>query len=610
MKVSRKWLQKYFDKELPSGQALADAFTFHSFEVDEHEGDLLDLKVLPDRAGYALSHRGVASELAAALGTPLKTDPLRAALPQWPRSKELSVTVDDSKKCVRYVGAVVKGVKVGPSPAWLKDALESVGQRSINNIVDATNYVMLDIGQPLHAFDAGKLRKDAAGKLNITVRLARADERITTLSGDACELDPKQVLIVDANADAPIGIAGVKGGKAAEVDASTTDLVIEAATFDGPTTRRTAQKLKLFTDASLRFQNRPSPELAAYGMRDVLALIQEIAGGEIEGVVDVYPSPVEPKPVSILLERINSLLGSSFTAEEVSDAFNRLGFGIRVANSTKGGSVSFTILPPFERTDIVISEDLVEEVGRILGYDRLLPAEVPPLSGQPDQARFRGVERMKDQLVEQGFIEVSTQAFIKKGDIMLANPLDKKKPALRTSLKENLDKALAQARHYAPLVLAPGQKPRLFEVGSVFQKEGEYVELRMTETVKAWGDNFPTVDNLSKANLEEYGKNYQPKRYELGPFKPFSQYPFITRDVAAWAPEGATAESTFESIKNAAGDLLARLELLDYFEKDGRISYAYRLIFQSFERTLTDEEANTAMERVSKALENAGYEVR
>jgi len=604
MKVSRKWLQNYFNAELPDGQELADLFTFHSFEVDEQEGDLLELKVLPDRAGYALSHRGVASELAAVLNVKMKADPLRAALPKYPESGALSVEIEDPKKCTRYIGAVVHGVKVGPSPTWLKGALESVGQRSINNIVDATNYVMLNLGQPLHAFDAKKLgHHGKEGTYSIIVRGARADEGIETLSGDRYALPEGTLLIVDGS-NTPIGIAGVKGGKAAEVDLSTADIVVEAANFDGPTIRRTAQKLKLFTDASLRFQNRPSSELAAYGMRDVLALIQEVAGGEVYDVVDVYPNPMETKPVSISLDRINGLLGASFTEAEVQDVFSRLGL------PTVCESRTFTVTPPFERTDLVIPEDLVEEVGRVLGYDRLPATELPPISSKPDQARFCGIERMKDQLVEQGFTEVSTQSFTKKGDIALANPLDKKKPALRTSLKENLDEALAQARYVAPLVLAPGEKPKLFEVGSVFPKEGEHVELRMTETVPAWGKDFPTVDDLSKANLEEYGKDYTPKRYELGPFKPFSPYPFIVRDVAAWAPKGATEQSMLEVVQNFAGDLLVRLEFVDRFEKDGRVSYACRLVFQSFDRTLTDEETNVVMDTVASALTKAGYEVR
>ncbi len=606
MRVSRAWLQTYFVQELPTGQELADAFTFHAFEVEEQEDDLIDLKVLPDRAGYALSHRGIALELGAALSVPLKHDPLREALPEWPKSQALTVSVEDERTCLRYIGAVVRGVKIGPSPQWLTEALESVGQRSINNVVDATNYVMLNLGQPLHAFDAAKLQsKD--GTYAISVRAAKAGEKITTLSSEAYELSPERLIITDAHADLPIGIAGVKGGKAAEVDAQTTDLIIESANFDGTSVRRTAQKLKLFTDASSRFQNRPSPELAAYGMRDVLALIKDIAGGQLEGVIDHYPNPVVLAPVSVTLGNINGLLGSSFSYEEVLGAFTRLTLPVKTNNDT------FTVLPPFERTDLSIPEDLVEEVGRTLGYDKLPPRALPPITTKPDQARFRGIERMKDELVAQGFTEVSTQSFTKKGDIVLANPLDTKKPALRTSLKENLDEALAHARNYAPLVLPPNEKPRLFEVGSVFPKDGEYVELRMTEVPAAWGKDFPTFDNLSKAKLEEYGKDYEPARYNLSPFKPFSQYPFIVRDVAMWLPLGNRTEDYKEIINtifSSAGDFLIEVSLLDMYEKGDRKSVAYRLIFQSFDRTLTDEEANAAMEKVYSALKAKGFDIR
>jgi phenylalanyl-tRNA synthetase beta chain len=603
MKISLTWLQKYFDAPLPSAEAIADAYTFHAFEIEESAGDLLDVKVLPNRAASALSHQGLAKELSAILNIPLAKDPLREPLAAYPQSKLLSVAVEDPKKCLRYMGAVMKGVKVGPSPSWLKEALEAVGQRSINNVVDATNYVMLDIGQPLHAFDAKKIEGED-GSYAIGVRNARSGEKIVTLTGEEYELAPDIVLITDKHTDAAIGIAGVKGGKLAEVTGDTTDIVIESANFDGTTTRRAAQSLRLFTEASARFQNRPSPELATYGMQAVLALMKDIAGGEVEGVIDAYPTQPEIKPVSVSLTRINGLLGSAFSNAQAAEVFRRLGLETAVTGDT------FTVTPPFERTDLVIPEDLIEEVGRIIGYDRIPSAPLPPPSTAPDQSRFRGIERMKDQLVAEGFVEVSTQSFAKSGDIILANPLDKKMPALRTTLEDNLADALARAKHVAPLVLAPNQKPKLFEVGTVFPEEGEYVELRMTEKVPEWGDAAATVDNLSIAKLEDYGKEYAPVRHELGAFRPFSAYPFIARDVALWVPAGTDAATVEEIIRGQATTLLARLDLFDQFEKEGRISYAFRLVFESMERTLTDEEANAIMEQIYAALRAAGYEIR
>ena len=427
------------------------------------------------------------------------------------------------------------------------------------------------------------------------------------------------MLITDAHADAPIGIAGIKGGKSAEVTSATIDLIIESANFDGTTTRRAAQSLKLFTEASARFQNRPSPELVAYGMRDVLALITEIAGGEVEGVVDVYPptrggrgadqsvgsNQDKGVPVTVSLTQINDILGSDFSRTDVDNVFRRLTLPYRYENNT------WMVTPPFERTDLNIPEDLVEEVGRIMGYDLIAPILLPAPATAPDQRRFRGIERMKDMLVEQGFIEVSTQSFAEKGDIMLANPLDTTKPALRTSLEENLGEALVRANRYAPLVLAPNEKPRLFEVGTVFPNPpaggGEYLELRMTET--AW-EGVPTHDNLTVAKLEDYGKDYAPKRYELGAYKPFSIYPFIVRDIALWVPAGTKAESIEKIIRENAGLLLVRLDQFDTFQKGEKVSYAFRLVFESPERTLTDEEVNGVMKGVGDALTTAGYEVR
>lgn len=606
MKVSLKWLQTYFDMPLPSTDAVAEALTFHAFEIEEANGDLLDVKVLPNRAADCLSHRGIAKELSAILDMPMTINPLRESLPDFPDTGILTVQIEDEKKCPRYMAKMIQGVKVGPSPAWLKEALESVGQRSINNIVDATNFVMLNVGQPLHAFDSGKLTQKN-GKYAIGVRGAKDGEKITTLSGDEVTLSQSMLLITDANADRAIGIAGIKGGKYAEVSSSTTDIIVESANFEGTAIRRTAQALKLFTDASVRFQNRPSPEMCAYGMRDVLALITDVAGGEVVSVVDVYPAPPVLLPVSVSLSSINGLLGSTFSSAEVEDAFRRLSLGARIKDDL------FTVMPPFERTDLDIPEDLVEEAGRILGYDRVPSTELPSASGASDQARYRGMERMKDQLVEQGYTEVSTQSFAKKGDVYLANPLDKAKPALRTSLEENLDEALAKAKHYAPLVLLPGEKPKLFEVGTVFPKEGEYLELRMTERVAAWGEAAGISDNLSIAKLEDYGKEYTPKKYELGAYKPFSIYPFVLRDIAFWAPSNSDIMDLRTQILRAGENLLLRVNLFDTYPKKGDeavTSFAFQLVFESPARTLTDEEVNEIMGKISAALVAKGYEVR
>ncbi|HWH16492.1 MAG TPA: phenylalanine--tRNA ligase subunit beta [Candidatus Paceibacterota bacterium] len=635
MKVSRAWLNKFFATELPDTEALADALTFHAAEIEESDADMLDVKVLPDRAAYLMSHRGVAKEVATALGLQLAKDPLSEALPEFPKTDRLAVSLDREGTCARYMGALVEGVSVGPSPAWLKDALESVGQRSINNVVDATNYVMLNIGQPLHAFDAAKLaEKD--GSYAIQVRASQERERFTSLTGEEYELPEGVLLIADGHADgAVLGVAGVKGGARAAVTEGTTALVVETANFDATSVRRSAQRLKLFTDASSRFQNRPSPELVAYGMRDVLALITDIAGGTVIGVTDRYPSPEERSAVSVSLEEIAGTLGIALSVEEVGAALTALGFSFE---EEKG---RFTVLVPFERRDLSIPADLVEEVGRTIGYDRVVPVQLPVPATAPEQARFRGIERIRDFLVAQGYAEVSTPSFDTAGDIELHNPLQEERPYLRASLVGHMEEALARAVPVAPRVLGPDPYVRIFEIGTVFRKTGEELMLAMgvalvqgkqakaadalRQDVMALEHDVLSVPSraqyaasgqvmelaIGKLNLEKLGEDYAPEPYALGSYHPYAAYPFALRDIAVWTPEGTEESEAVNAIVKEAGDLLVRIDQFDRFEKDGRVSYAFRLVFESMERTLSDADLDPAMARITEALNRKeGWEVR
>jgi phenylalanyl-tRNA synthetase beta chain len=629
MKTSPAWLQKYFDQKLPAPEALAETLTFHAVEVEEITPSYIDLNILPDRAAYLLCHRGAAYELSASLNLPMKEDPLRTTVETFPATEKIEVSIENPETCSRYMAALVTGVKVGPSPDWLREALEAVGQRSINNVVDATNYVMLDIGQPLHAFDADLLSHEN-GVYRIAVRGAKDDERITTLSNEEYALPEGALLITDAGTDLPIGIAGIKGGNAAQISGETTMLVIESANFDGTAVRRTAQKLKLFTDASSRFQNRPSPALAAYGMREVLTLITAIAGGEVVDVVDAYPQPVEITPVTVSLARINGLLGSSFTHDEVADVLARLG-----CSFTEHEDV-FTVLPPFERRDIVIPEDVVEEVGRILGYDRIPSTPLPAITGVPEQAKYRGIERVRDFLTERGYIEVSTQSFGTEGEVELANPLQQERPWLRASLLPNLRGALTRALAVAPRVLGTAPLVKIFELGTVFMKDGEVMVVACgvegKDAENTLKENIATLEQellqtpgqerfsldaklvevpLTDEVLARLGEDYTPATSTPGAYRPFSVYPFALRDIAVWTPAGVSEAEVARLIRDAAGELLVRLDLFDRFEKEGRISYAFRLVFESPERTLADGDLTPTMERITDSLnQTPGFEVR
>jgi len=645
MIVSRNWLQRYFDAPLPDAEGVDRALTFHAFEIDGIEakaGDsIIDVKVLPNRAADCLSHRGVAKELSAILQLPIKPDVLRAQPPTFPAADALTVSVEDARACPRYMGAVVRGVNVAPSPEWLRTALEAVGQRSINNVVDATNFVMLNLGQPLHAFDAARLAQ-TDGTYAIGVRGAKENEAITTLSGEALTLQAGTLVIVDAHADAPIGIAGVKGGKAAEISHTTKDIIIEAANFDGVMVRRAMQKLKIYTDAGKRFQNDISPELAGYAMKDVLDLIKDIAGGELAGVVDFYPAPVETTQIPVTVARVNAVLGSQYQSGDLAQVFDRLGLAYKRAGD------DFTVDPPFERRDLRIPEDLAEEVGRILGYENLIPLQLPipdfvsPESdsgltksglGRPDQQRLAGLERVKDFLVARGFTEISTQSFAKDGARRLVNPLQDDRPALRDSLRENMQDALTLAAYEAPRSFGPVDAVRLFEMGTVWKHDREHLSLILgvkplrkmkgdlaAEAAAALtaefgfaepitGEGVAEVD-LSGVEFEKLGEGYAFNAPALGMFEPHSAYPFILRDIALWAPTGTEGAAIVAHIREHAGPLLVRIDQFDRFDRDGRSSYAVRLVFQSSERTLSDDDVNPIMEKVSAALAAKGYEVR
>ncbi|MEO6536853.1 MAG: phenylalanine--tRNA ligase subunit beta [Candidatus Paceibacterota bacterium] len=639
MKVSRAWLQKYFEEPLPEVEEIADALTFHSSEVEEIKGEMMDVKILPDRAGYALSHRGVALETGASLSLSLKSDPLRESLPEFLTTDQLTVEVDDSY-VLRHLGAIVRGVKVGPSPVWLKEALESVGQRSINNIVDATNYVMLNIGQPMHAFDLAKVSRGVNGETRIIIRRAAAGETVTVLTGETYTLATDMFVIADATSGAALDIAGLKGGMASGITETTTDLLVSVGTYNGTTIRKMSQALKLWTDASLRYQNKISPELGAYGMRDILKLITDIAGGEVVGVIDVYPNPAAALPhVPATLERLNAILGTSFSVEDVTTALDRIALPHQVEGEM------FTVMPTFERTDIATVQDVAEEVGRVLGYDRVLPEQLPAMQTAPDQRKFLGLERLKDVLTEHGFTEISTQSFAIEGEIVLENPLQSDRPALRTTLVENMKDAITRAEFVAPLVLGTEPTLKQFELGSVFKKDREHFALTLgykqlsgkqsasvlPEAVQALVDAFPasgltvpaTINpaicelSLENVNLEAVGEGYDPIKSTLSEYKQFSIYPFALRDVAVWTLSGTEESEVALTIAGAAGDLLARMDLFDRFEKTdattgaSRISYAFRMVFQSDSRTLADTDIDPAMTAITEAL-NAkdGWEVR
>jgi phenylalanyl-tRNA synthetase beta chain len=314
----------------------------------------------PDEMG----HLGVARELAAGLDRPLMRDfmPAFTGSADPPGRELVTVTIDDPDLCSRYIGGAITGVRVGPSPDWMQRRLRSAGVRPINNIVDITNYVLLEYAQPLHAFDLALLSGPA-----IHVRRARATEKILALDGIVRELTPDMLVIADSVQ--PVAIAGVIGGEETAVTAATHDILLESATFNGPSVRQTSRALGLRTEASARFERALPPELALAGARRAASLIAELAGGTVHREwADVYPHPQEPVRINLHPETIDQVLGTHVPLEEAEAILKRLNFHVKVT-----GDGEWDVLPPVFRLDVTIPEDLVEEVGRVYGYDRVPP---------------------------------------------------------------------------------------------------------------------------------------------------------------------------------------------------------------------------------------------
>jgi phenylalanyl-tRNA synthetase beta chain len=596
MKISKKWLDKFFDAPLPDAQALSDALTFHAFEIDgiEKHGDddILDVKVTPNRGHDCLSHRGIAKELSAILNLPLKQSSLASSFDISKKTEAVTVKIDDLKLCQRYIAAYIKGVKIAPSPQWLQDLLLSVGQRPINNVVDATNAKMFNIGQPLHAFDAKRL-----GSLSIGVRAAREGEKLEALDKKVYDLKPS-MLVITAD-DRPVGIAGIKGGEADRIDESTTDIIIESATFNGVAIRKGSQQLKLRTDASSRFEQQLSPYLAELGMRAVVELIQEIAGGTVEGFVDVYLAPQQQTYVAVTVEQVNKLLGTAFTGADIADVFARLRFAYKEQDGV------FEVQPPLERLDIEIAEDLIEEVGRIVGYDKIPAKPLPAPQVKPAvNKNFYAAEKAREDWTSKGYSEVLTSVFADRGERVVLNKVDGVRPYLRDSLIPGLADALARNKPNKDLL---GLKEvKLFEIGPVWKGGKEVMMLgtvsekeKATEMLLVGPETPEAYDDLPLSSATRY--------------QSFSKYPYIVRDISVWVPNGAQRDSATRLIKENAGELLVgEPRLVDTYAPDNqdRISNTYRLIFQSFDKTLTEAEANAAMEKVSEKLKAQGFEIR
>ncbi len=429
---------------------------------------ILDLELTPNRPDW-LSIIGIAREAAAVTGQSWRDPSIEYSERGKPAKDMIAVEIADPDLCPRYVGAVVQGVKVGESPRWMQERLLAVGMRPINNVVDITNYVMVEMGQPLHAFDYEKVR----GK-RIVVRRAEPGEKLRLLAETEDRTLGEDMLVI-ADGEGAVAVAGVMGGSESEVTPATRTILLESANFRGTGIRRTSQTLKLRTDASTRFEKGLSPLLPPIAAARAVKLMVELCGGRAaQGMVDVFPGKGKEQRVTLTMERLARVLGLEVPTAQVRNILSSLGFGCRWVPPDR-----FIVRVPYWRTDVSIADDVIEEIARIIGYDELpisqLSGRIPTGQPQPLPALR---ERVRDLMAEAGMQEVITYSLTDLESLAkvlpreelaihrplkIANPLSRQYEYARTTLRHALLETLAaNARGSQELV-------GLFETARVYQ---------------------------------------------------------------------------------------------------------------------------------------------
>ena len=467
MKFSQDWLRTYVDiAEEPA--RVGERLTAAGLPVDgvEVTGDdaLYDLDIFTNRPD-CMNHLGVAREYAALTSARLRPPDVALASVGRPTRETASVRIDAPDLCARYAARSVLGVRVAPSPDWLRRRLESIGQRAINNVVDATNFVLWEIGHPLHPFDLDRLE----GR-GIVVRRARSGERLVTLDGTERTLTPDMPVIADAAR--PVALAGIMGGRASEISPATTNVLLESAWFEPVPVRKTARALGLHTDASHRFERGADPEAVLQALDRAAQIIARIAGGTVTSEpLDVHPRPLPRRVVLFRPSRARELLGTDLEDDRMRGSLERLGFAV-----APGRDGAWSVTAPSFRRDVEREPDLIEEVARQRGYDAV-PERLPvlPVEGEGRTALDATIEAARRALQAAGFSEAINYVMVDGEEaalfapdtpppVALTNPLQADAAYLRTSLLPRLLRNLAHnLNHGLPAV-------RLFEVGTTFRR--------------------------------------------------------------------------------------------------------------------------------------------
>ena len=638
----------------------------------DYLGDVIfDLDITPNRPD-CLSIIGIAREIASLTEQPLRLPEIHYEETEALIDSFVKVDIIDPSLCPRYCASLIMGVKIASSPNWLQQRLSSYGMRPINNVVDVTNYVMLEYGQPLHAFDCHKLE----GK-QIIVRRARSGETITTLDGIERVLSPDTLVIADK--EKAVAIAGIMGGLDTEVADKTTSILLESANFNQAIIRQGCRCLNLQSEASIRFDKGLNPDLPLLPLKRATQLLLELAGGKAaRGIVDVYPGKLEPKGILLSAEEVERLSGLKVPLAKILKVLKSLGFECQHADSPS----QILVVAPYWRSDIRCSADLVEEVVRIIGYDKVPVTRLSsPLPKQEPTSERKFKQRLRSILTGCGFQEILTYSLtslerlqklspkfeLEIPPLRIANPMTKEQEYLRTTLCPGLLATLAHNQRIEEKGI------RLFEIGKIFLPQGNELPqekemlcaaLSGPEAELSWHGNKEVlnffdakgvVENLlNQLGLEAtFGVsddeslspgraaniiidsdkvgivgNLHPrvaqafelsdavyliemdiekllsKTIKVKQYQPIPRFPSITRDIALVIDKQVSYQQVEDVIRSFP--LVKKVTLFDFYRgeqiPEGKKSFAIRIVYQSPEHTLTDEEVDIIQKQMLDRL--------
>ena len=618
----------------------------------------IDNKSLTNRPDL-WGHLGMAREVAAIAGLSV-ADPV-GELPAAASKGDLSITIEDANLCARFSGQRVENVTVAPSPLWMQYRLNSLGVNPINNLVDVTNYVLCELGQPMHAYDAELLGN------TIIVRAACKGESILALNGEKYSLTLEDIVIADAHK--PIGIAGIIGGNDTAIRAATKRIVLEAANFPAAQVRKSSSRLKLRTDASMRFEKGQDPENTVRALARAVELLKQISPGcQAAPPVDVYARKSTPPKIQLDIDWAERKLGRKLSTEEVINIFKSLVFGVEQIDPRK----LLLTVPSWRATkDISIPEDLVEEIGRMVGYASIVP-QAPAVLAAPTARNLVHEQHraIRAAMVGQGFTEVSNYSFISDVEaamfgyatdklLQVSNPIVAEQKYMRPSLLPGIRRNLADNRRYF-------SDFRLFEIGRAYRKGSDGAPAERTHLMAAiYGRETSGANLLEMKRVVQYvapscqvvptkshDEIVHPEReayiavlgqkvgnlYELhpslldrgraaildldldalqalpsqrAPYRPLRRFPTSSFDLSIVAPARTLVANLENKLRQLAGDGLVALQFLLIFPlPPDKKSVSFRLTLGADDRTLTAEEVTRTREKVVEGIKTAGYDLR